>query len=146
MVLCFAWGCNTTEACGKALFSFPKDLSLRNQWISLINRNKDDFQRAKAPKLCEDHFQEDSFTKIPSIAKALGCRLKLRSGALPDRSLFKRKAASLNEESDSKKQRQNLAFHKRQNLEVSLKTTFMKVNLVSYNSVSAKIFCTMIEA
>ena len=76
MVMCFAWGCNTTEACGKALFSFPKDLSLRNQWISLINCIKDDFQRAKAPKLCKDHFQENIFTKIPSIAKALGMSFK----------------------------------------------------------------------
>ena len=50
MVMCFAWGCNTTEASEKAyMFSFPKDLSIRKQWINAINLNKQDFDKAKAP-------------------------------------------------------------------------------------------------
>lgn len=118
MVNCFAWGCNTTECSGKALFAFPKDNYLRKQWLIAMNRNKADLDRSKAPKLCEDHFRDESFTKIRSIAKVLGCRLNLKQGSIPCRSLFKRTLSSSNDNNVEKKQRTSLAYYKRQNIEV----------------------------
>ena len=60
MVMCFAWGCFTTVTSGKSFFYFPKDPSLRKKWICVINRRKQDVEKAKYPRLCEDHFSEDS--------------------------------------------------------------------------------------
>ena len=120
MVMCFAWGCSATESdtCKKSFFKFPKDPSLRKKWICAVNRTKEDIEKSKSPRLCEDHFSEDSFDKIPSLARELRYRVHLKKDAIPDRNRFKRKFTTDSASNPEKRPRQSLAFQKRQNLEV----------------------------
>ena len=118
MVYCFAYGCSNGDASKKAFFKFPPKSKpkQRAQWIQAINRLKSDVDRAKAAKLCEDHFEPHSFNKHPEIAREVKCILRLKEGAVPDRALFVRGK----QWGDVKgKPRTSLAFQKRQNIEVS---------------------------
>ena len=121
MVYCFAYGCNTDSRSGKSTFAFPSraNKALRAQWIQAINRSKKDVDSAKTPRLCQDHFRQDSFNKLPEIAKSIGCSLLLKKDIVPDPSLFERK----NEPTSKSKERKSLAFQKRQNIQVCLPIT-----------------------
>ena len=118
MVYCFAYNCNTNSKSGKSTFGFPppEKKHLRNQWILACNRRKQDIECAKCPRLCEDQFNPDSFTKLPELAKAAGYWLDLK----PNPNLFSRKTdqKSCGNDGPVSKKRKSLAFEKRQNLEV----------------------------
>ena len=86
--------------------------------MSRIYAIKEDVEKAKCPRLCEDHFSEDSFDKIPSVARELGYRVHLNKDAIPDRNRFKRKFPTDSASNSDKRPRHSLAFQKRQNLEV----------------------------
>ena len=92
MVYCFAYNCYTNSSSKKSTFAFPPDKpensQLRSLWIAACNRFKEDIDNAKCPRLCQDHFSPDSFTKLPEIAKLSGYRLDLKEGAVPDANLF----------------------------------------------------------
>ena len=69
MVYCFAYNCTNGSSSGKSTFAFPPNTplkrSLRKRWIAACNKKKEDIESAKNPRLCEDHFEPESFQKIP---------------------------------------------------------------------------------
>ena len=105
----------------------PLKRALRKRWITARNRKKKDIENAKNPCLCEDHFDPESFQKIPQLAREIGCRLILKPDALPDPKLFTRVAVNLSSNPSTSeistacgRKRKNLAFGKQQNLSVSI--------------------------
>ena len=131
MVYCFAYNCTNGSSSGKSTFAFPPNTplkrSLRKRWIAACNRKKEDIESAKNPRLCEDHFEPESFQKIPQLAREIGCRLILKPDAVPDPKLFTRAAVNLTSKPStsevptaSGRKRKSLAFEKRQNLSVSI--------------------------
>ena len=127
MVYCFAYNCTNGSSSGKSTFAFPPNTPLkrRKRWIATYNRKKEDSESAKNPHLCEDHFDPESFQKIPQLTGEIGCRLILKPDAVPDPKLFTRVAVNLTSkpstsEISTASGRKSLAFEKRQNLSVSI--------------------------
>ena len=99
MVYCFAYNCTNGSSSGKSTFAFPPNTplkrALRKRWIAAYNRKKEDIESTKNPRLCEDHFDPESFHMIPQVAREIGCRLILKPDAVPDSKLFTRVAVNL---------------------------------------------------
>ena len=119
MVYCFAYNYQW-EFIRKVYICFPTKHPfkrvLRKRWIAACNRKKEDIESAKHPRLCDDHFNPESFQKIPQLARCC-----LKPDAVPDPKLFTRVAVNLTSKPStseiptaSGRKRKSLAFEKRQ--------------------------------
>ena len=142
MVYCFAYGCKIGSNSGKCTFQFPPNTpakrELRRKWIAVCNRRRQDIESAKNPRLCEEHFSPESFTKLPELARAAGFRLDLKPDAVPDPQRFIRQSVESKTkfsrslfDPQERTGRKSLAFQKRQNREVS-KVVYHLFNLVDH--------------
>nr|ACO15709.1 THAP domain-containing protein 6 [Caligus clemensi] len=78
MPSCSAPGCrNRSGTKGLTLFSFPKELSLRNEWVLRLKRGK--WSPSQNSRLCCRHFEESQFRIIDPV---IG-RKKLFRGSVP---------------------------------------------------------------
>ena len=79
---CAAFGCNNNSSKGArvSFFDFPKDKSLRKQWILKVKRKN--WRPSRHARLCSEHFEEGAFVQSPSFPESLGLtagKLRLRS-------------------------------------------------------------------
>lgn len=75
MPQCAAFGC-TNRSDNTAVFQFPSDPLLRDEWINAVRRK--DFIPTSASKICIEHFLDRDFETSPSLLKTLGIKKKLR--------------------------------------------------------------------
>ena len=84
MVYCAAFDCNNDSriTTGISFYRFPKDPSLRDQWLAKISRA--DLVITKNSRLCSEHFTPDCF-KRDLQAELLGSKKKmhLKDDAVP---------------------------------------------------------------
>ncbi|XP_055943111.1 THAP domain-containing protein 1-like [Argiope bruennichi] len=78
MSACAAYGCKNrphNKIPGITFHKFPKDISLRNEWLLALRR--ENFRPTKYSRLCSEHFSEDQIDRT-----SLAC-VRLRANAVP---------------------------------------------------------------
>ena len=82
--------CSNTNKDNISLFSFPKDASVRRQWVKFVASDrcdewvKKDYEPSKWAVLCSAHFDESYFEPDVAIKQSLGFSPPFRSKLLPD--------------------------------------------------------------
>ena len=82
-ILTIAAGCNTSSSMGYSLHSFPKDKTLRMKWISVVKRQRSNWD---GPRQALLHFKEDCFeTEGVQFCEALGvpAQKRLKTDTVP---------------------------------------------------------------
>ena len=107
---CVAAGCSNTHRDGVSLHKFPKDASLRQQWVRQVQRTRADWKEpSEHSVVCSAHFAEPCFEPDSALALAMGLekrKKKLKPDAVP--TLFDRPsvAGGTEEASASSRKRQ----------------------------------------
>ena len=91
---CVAAGCSSTNSDGVSLHLFPKDQSLRKQWIKQVQRHRAKWTATSYSVLCSKHFSDDCFEIEHKFASSFGLksRKKLKPDAVP--TIFERPSDS----------------------------------------------------
>ena len=107
---CVAAGCSNTHRDGVSLHKFPKDASLRQQWVRQVQRTRADWKEpSEHSVVCSAHFAEPCFEPDSALASAMGLekrKKKLKPDTVP--TLFDRPsvAGGTEEASASSRKRQ----------------------------------------
>ena len=122
-----AAGCSNTHSQGVSLFTFPREVKLKKQWIREVKKTRDKWQGpSESSVLCSDHFTEDSFDSATLLEAQFGLlkKRKLKPGAVP--TLFKKPEALLRKRAGSTQdlevpapKRREGAYEKRERSRVS---------------------------
>ena len=134
---CVAAGCSNTYSDGVSLFAFPRDPSLRQEWLKQVQKTR---ARWSGPSehsvLCSCHFTEDCFEPDTLLAPKLGLakRKMLKRDAVPtifnrDASVARKRQATSSHEASTQatgdseprsKRRKEGAYEKRERARVWL--------------------------
>uniref|UniRef100_A0AAV2LZK3 THAP domain-containing protein 1 n=1 Tax=Knipowitschia caucasica TaxID=637954 RepID=A0AAV2LZK3_KNICA len=121
---CIVYGCTNINKNGVSLHNFPNPTTQKqrfDQWNKQVRRTRLDWTGPPLPYLsaawrscvvCADHFTQDSFEHINSVAASLGYKTKatLKPDAVP--TVFKRKGQSEASQTPARTDRRTLLIHK----------------------------------
>lgn len=68
---------------GISLHRFPKDPTVKKQWVDFVRRHRKEWQPEKYSVLCSAHFEDSCYTKNRQIAASLGIKNILDKKAVP---------------------------------------------------------------
>jgi len=87
---CVAGYCSNTTKDNVSLFSFPKNASIRRQWVKFVAVNRcdewaeKDYEPSQWALLCSTHFDESCFDSSVSLKQSMGFTLPYYKKLLPD--------------------------------------------------------------
>lgn len=81
---CVVMFCNKTNEDNVSLHQFPKDPSLRRQWIAFVLAKRDDKTWTPGTgHICSSHFTKDDYEDFGSKLAGFSSKLVLRKGRVP---------------------------------------------------------------
>ena len=81
---CVVANCNNeSRQFGVTLFSFPKDLERRRQWISFVSKTRVRAPTPDTSKICSAHFDIKYLSNYGAVMAKFGKKMELTSDAVP---------------------------------------------------------------